>query len=67
MEKASKLTSIPILPTDELIRLGEAAVLELERRGYEVRGKTAAQIKKILRFPPPRRKAKQSGALARLR
>jgi hypothetical protein len=44
-----------VLPVDELVRLGEAAVTELERRGYEVRGKTAAQIKKILRFPPPKR------------
>lgn len=44
-----------ILPLDELTRLGEAAVAELERRGYDVRGKSAAEIKKILRFPPPRR------------
>jgi hypothetical protein len=33
------------------------AVTELERRGYDVRGKSAIQIKKILRFPPPKRKA----------
>ena len=58
MEKPPKPTRTPILPTDELIRLGEAAVLELERRGYEVRGKTAAQIKKIMRFPPPKQKAR---------
>jgi len=45
-----------LLPQDELVRLGEAAVAELERRGYDVRGKTAAQIKKILRFPAPKRK-----------
>jgi hypothetical protein len=46
------------IPIDELIRLGEAAVAELERRGYEVRGKNAAQIKKILRFPPPKQRAR---------
>jgi hypothetical protein len=42
------------LAPDELTRLGELAVTELERRGYDVRGKSADQIKKILRFPPPR-------------
>jgi len=42
---------------DELLRLGEAAVAELERRGYDVRGKSADQIKRILRFPPPKPKA----------
>jgi hypothetical protein len=57
-KKTPKLARTSILPTDELIRLGEAAVAELERRGYVVRGKTATQIKKILRFPPPKRKAK---------
>jgi hypothetical protein len=45
-----------ILPTDELKRRGEAAVAELEGHGYDVRGKSAAQIKKILRFSPPKRK-----------
>ena len=45
-----------ILPTDDLIRLGKAAVAELEGRGYDVRGKSAAKIKKILRFSPPKRK-----------
>ena len=40
--------------TDDLKRLGELAVAELEHRGYDVRGKSAEQIKKILRFPPPR-------------
>jgi len=58
MKRTPQLVFTAILPTDELIRLGEAAVVELERRGYDVRGKTAAQITKILRFPPPKRKAK---------
>ena len=58
MKKTPKLARTVSLPMDELIRLGEAAVVELERRGYDVRGKTAAEIKKILRFPPPKRKAK---------
>jgi hypothetical protein len=56
IEHSGRLRST-IVPTDELIRLGEAAVAELERRGYDVRGKSAAQIKKILRFPPPKRKS----------
>jgi hypothetical protein len=45
------------LGPDELLKLGEAAVAELERRGYDVRGKSADQITKILRFPPPKPKA----------
>ena len=42
------------LATNDLSRLGELAVAELEHRGYDVRGKSADQIKKFLRFPPPR-------------
>jgi hypothetical protein len=46
------------LASDDLTRLGELAVAELERRGYDVRGKSAEQIKKILRFPPPKIKGR---------
>jgi hypothetical protein len=42
------------LSSDDLIRLGELAVAELEHRGYDVRGKSADEIKKILRFPAPK-------------
>ena len=48
-------TLAPLRP-DDLLRLGREAVAELERRGYDVRGKSAVQIKKILRFPPPKRR-----------
>ena len=39
---------------EELARLRNAALAELERRGYEVRGKTPAQIRKMLRRRPAR-------------
>ena len=56
IERPGRPKRSTILPTDELIRLGKAAVAELECRGYDLRGKSAATIKKILRFPPPKRK-----------
>ena len=52
---AGPRTLAPLRP-DDLLRLGGEAVAELERRGYDLRGKSADEIKKILRFPPPRRK-----------
>ena len=33
------------------------AIAELERRGYDVRGKTPAQIRQMLKARPRRRKA----------
>ena len=33
------------------------AIAELERRGYDVRDKTPAQIRQMLRAHPPRRKS----------
>jgi len=39
------------LPED-LAELKRAAIAELERRGYDVRGKTPAQIRQILRQRP---------------
>src|ERR1043165_4291140 len=56
IERQGRLKLLDDSIPDELLRLGEAALTELERRGYDVRGKRAAQIKKILRFPPPMRK-----------
>jgi hypothetical protein len=38
--------------SEELAKLKHAALAELERRGYEVRGKTPAQIRKMLKRRP---------------
>ena len=37
---------------EELAKLKHAALAELERRGYEVRGKTPSQIRKMLKRRP---------------
>jgi hypothetical protein len=37
---------------EELAKLKHAALAELERRGYEVRGKTPAQIREMLKRRP---------------
>ena len=37
---------------EQLAELKQAALAELERRGYEVRGKTPAQIRQILKTAP---------------
>jgi hypothetical protein len=37
---------------EELAKLKHAALAELERRGYEVRGKTPRQIRKMLKRRP---------------
>ena len=37
---------------EKLVRLKDAAITELERRGYEVRGKTTSQIREALRRHP---------------
>jgi len=42
---------------DELVSLKNNAIAELERRGYEVRGKTPAQIRKLLKRRPPKQKS----------
>ncbi len=42
---------------EELTRLRHAALAELERRGYQVRGKTPAQIREMLKRRP--RKSRQ--------
>lgn len=36
----------------ELARLKDLAIVALEQRGYEVRGKTTSQIREILRRHP---------------
>lgn len=41
---------------EELAELKNAAMTELERRGYEVRGKTPAQVRQILKRRPTKRK-----------
>lgn len=37
---------------EKLVRLKDAAINALERRGYEVRGKTTSQIREVLRHHP---------------
>ena len=53
-----------ILREKTLEELKREAIAELERRGYDVRGKTPAQIKQILRRRPkkPKRTTKSSGS-----
>ena len=38
-------------------KLRNIALTNLERRGYDVRGKTPAQIRQMLKRPPTKRKA----------
>ena len=38
--------------SEELAKLKKAALVELERRGYDVRGKTPAQIREMLKRRP---------------
>ena len=42
---------------EELAELKNAALTELECRGYDVRGKTPAQIRKILKRRPSQQKS----------
>jgi hypothetical protein len=42
---------------EELAKLKHAALAELERRGYEVRGKTPAQIREMLKRRPKKSRA----------
>jgi hypothetical protein len=46
---------------EQLAQLKSAAIAELERRGYEVRGKTPGQIRQILK----RRPLKQNSVLTK--
>ena len=45
---------------DELASLREEAIARLERRGYEVRGKTPAQIRSALKRRPKKRKSAEA-------
>ncbi|MEI9805002.1 MAG: hypothetical protein WDN48_11720 [Pseudolabrys sp.] len=45
----------------EWAALKNAAIAKLERQGYEVRGKTTAQIRQILRRHPTRAAPRQPG------
>jgi hypothetical protein len=45
---------------DELASLREEAICRLERRGYEVRGKTPAQIRSALKRRPKKRKSPEA-------
>jgi hypothetical protein len=47
-----------------LEELRSEAIAELERRGYDVRGKTPAQIRKMLRPQTAKRKLNPQKALA---
>ena len=42
---------------EELATLREEAIASLERRGYDVRGKTPAQIRSALKRRPQKRKS----------
>ncbi len=48
---------------EELAELKNAALAELERRGYDVRGKTPAQIRQILRRRPSKQKSEGLGSI----
>ena len=41
---------------EELAELKNAALAELERHGYDVRGKTPSQIRQMLKRRPPKQK-----------
>ncbi|MGE5165504.1 MAG: hypothetical protein ACM3IH_15955 [Sphingobacteriales bacterium] len=45
---------------DELATLREEAIASLEHRGYEVRGKTPAQIRTALKRRPKKRKSAEA-------
>jgi hypothetical protein len=45
---------------EQLAELKSAAIAELERRGYGVRGKTPAQIRQILKRRPSKQTSKEA-------
>jgi hypothetical protein len=49
---------------ETLAELRNTALAELERRGYDVRGKTPAQIRRLLRGRPSTLKSIVAGKLA---
>jgi hypothetical protein len=52
-----------VLRKKALDELKSAAFTELERRGYDVRGKTSAQIRLILKRRPSKQTSDAQGAL----
>jgi hypothetical protein len=48
---------------EELAELKSAAIAELERRGYDICGKTPAQIRQMLRRGPSKQTSDAKGAL----
>ena len=46
---------------EKLAKIKSAALAELERRGYDVRGKTPAQIRLMLKQRPSKRKPHVEG------
>jgi hypothetical protein len=62
----SELVSIPVFlrkrPNPTLEELKTEAIAELERRGFEVRGKTPTQIRKLLRPRSKKPNPKQTGS-----
>ena len=48
---------------EKFAELKRAAIADLERRGYEVRGKTPAQIRLILKRRPSKQTSHAKGAL----
>ncbi len=56
---ASSLYAMADVPRKKTLEeLREEAITELERRGYEVRGKTPAQIRELLRGHSKKRNSK---------
>jgi hypothetical protein len=47
--------------SEQLNALRNAALVDLERRGYDVRGKTPGQIRQMLRRRPPKPKSNAQG------
>jgi hypothetical protein len=45
---------------EELVELKNAAIADLERRGYDARGKTPAQIRQMLKRRPLKQKSDSS-------
>ena len=51
---------------EQLAELKTAALAELERHGYDVRGKTPGQIRQMLKRRPSRQKPESLGLIKRL-
>jgi hypothetical protein len=47
---------------ERMVELRSAAIADLERRGYDVRGKTPAQIRLLLKRRPSKQKSEAKSA-----